>query len=321
MAFMQMEPANQTFRALIGNGGKFHIPRFQRDYAWSQQQWEDLWADIETLAAGDSHYMGYVVLQRKEVNDFEVIDGQQRLITLSLVALAAIKNIQKLVDAGTEPAQNAERVKVLTTQFVGAKDPVSLRVTSKLSLNRNNSTNFKSICSSLEAKNRRGLTSTNALLNSAFNFFTEKNMGDSGADIARFIEGVASAMVFTTIVVNDEIDAYKVFETLNARGVQLSTPDLLKNYIFSVVAKNDDVTDLELDDIDERWTSIVEQLGEGNFTDFVKYHYSFQHPRVAKKDMFSAIRKVVVTKESAYAYLLSLSDYSSVYAALLNSND
>ena len=40
MAFMLMEPTNQTFRELIGNGVKYRVPRFQRDYAWEKEQWE-----------------------------------------------------------------------------------------------------------------------------------------------------------------------------------------------------------------------------------------------------------------------------------------
>jgi len=84
MAFMLMEPTNQTFQELISNGIKYQVPRFQRDYAWDSEQWEDLWSDIQTIADEQYHYMGYIVLQRKSHHDFEVIDGQQRLITLSL---------------------------------------------------------------------------------------------------------------------------------------------------------------------------------------------------------------------------------------------
>jgi len=56
-----------------------------------------LWADIETLKDEHYHYMGYIVLQRKSQHDFEIIDGQQRLITLSIVVLAAMKNIEFLI--------------------------------------------------------------------------------------------------------------------------------------------------------------------------------------------------------------------------------
>ncbi len=318
---MLMEPTNQTFQELVSNGVKYQVPRFQRDYAWNQEQWEDLWADAETIKEEQYHYMGYIVLQRKSQHDFEVIDGQQRLITLTLVMLAAMKSIQLLAEDGIEIEENKERLRVLTERYIGAKNPISLQVDSKLSLNRNNSANFKVICSALEPPNRRGQTNTNKLLNKCFKFFKAKKMGNTGQEIAEFIETISSGMLFTRIVVQDEFNAYKVFETLNARGVQLSTPDLLKNYIFSVVARHDYVSDQDLNDLDESWSDIVSQLGESNFTDFIRYHHNFQATLVTKKDLFSSIRKLINTPEKAYIYLRSLAQYAPLYASLLSPYD
>jgi len=174
---MLMEPSNQTFQEILGNGVKYTVPRFQRDYAWDQEQWEDLWADIETLNEEHFHYIGYIVLQRKGKHDFEIVDGQQRLVTLSLLVLAGIQKINQLVNQGVEASENSERVQVLRDRFIGAKNPISLSVDSKLSLNRNNGTNYKSICSNLDAPNRRGLTVSNRLLNKAFTFFLRQRYG------------------------------------------------------------------------------------------------------------------------------------------------
>ena len=54
--FMLMAPVNQTFSELFANGLKYVIPRFQRDYAWDQEQWEDLWLDIEALEEEMHHF-------------------------------------------------------------------------------------------------------------------------------------------------------------------------------------------------------------------------------------------------------------------------
>ena len=322
--FMMMEPTNQTFQELIGNGFKYTVPRFQRDYAWEDQQWEELWADIESLPQEHYHYMGYIVVQRKGQHDFEIIDGQQRLVTLSLIILAAMNQIKKLAEQTKDEKEredNLERLKLLTDRFIGAKNPVSLRVDNKLSLNRNNGSCFKSICSNLEAPNRRGMPLTNKLLSKAFEFFLKKEMGGTGYEIAQFIEKLTSGMVFTKIVVQDDLNAYKVFETLNARGVQLSTPDLLKNYIFSVVTRNDDIPDPELEDLDARWSGIIDQLGENNFTEFVRYHHNFQNKLTTKKALFASIREQYTTPTAAYSYLDSLEVYAPIYASLLNPYD
>jgi len=321
MSFISMEPTNQTFQEMMSNGVKYQIPRFQRDYAWGQEQWEDLWGDIENLPKERYHYMGYVVLQRKDQHEYVIIDGQQRLVTLSLVILAAMHKINQLIQTGREVENNQERLGELRRRFIGAKNPISLNVDNKVSLNRNNNTNFRSICSRLAAPNVRGLTATNKLLNKGFEFFSKKESGETGEEIASFVEQVSSGMVFTKIVVQDDLNAYKVFETLNARGVQLSTPDLLKNYLFSVVTKEEDLPDPELDELDSNWGQVVSQLGEADFTDFIRYHHNFQKNLVTKKDLFSSIRNLAATPKTAYQYLTSLRDYAPLYASLNNPDD
>lgn len=52
------------FGSLIGNGRKYIVPKFQRDYSWDVEQWDDLWQDIERMIDDKTdHYMGYLVLQ------------------------------------------------------------------------------------------------------------------------------------------------------------------------------------------------------------------------------------------------------------------
>ena len=320
--FMLMEPKNENFNELIGGTNKYIVPRFQRDYAWEMEQWEDLWSDITSLDEEGFHYMGYIVLQQKEQYQFEVIDGQQRLVTLSIIILAAMKAIKVMIDkGGEEEEENKERLLEITKRFVGSKNFVSLKVISKLELNRNNKIFFQRICSDLEAPNQRGTSATNKLIRKCFDFFNKKTFGKTGAEIAQFIESFSSSMVFTKIIVQDDLNAYKVFETLNARGVQLSTPDLLKNYIFSIVTKNENLLEDELNDLDEQWTEIIIQLGENNVSDFVRYHYNSYQKMVTKKELFSSLRKINQTPEEAYKYLRSLIDLAPIYASLINPSD
>ena len=319
--FMVAEPINQSFQELIGNGTKYSVPRFQRDYAWDQEQWEDLWSDIESLGEEKVHYMGYIVLQKKGAHDFEIIDGQQRIVTLSLLILSAMRQIDDLTKNNKDVDNNKERLEVLRNQFIGFKNPVTLQSSNKIALNRNNGQFFRSIITDLNPQNRRGQTQTNKLLLKAFTFFLNKKMGESGEEIAQFIEDLTTGMMFTKIVVNDELNAYKVFETLNARGVQLSTPDLLKNFLFSIITKQDNVEESHLDELDESWAVIVQQLGESNFTDFVRYHYNMQQKLVTKNNLFGSVRKLADESKTAYEYLASLTRYAPIYASLLNPHD
>ncbi|MBG2915791.1 DUF262 domain-containing protein [Proteus terrae] len=319
--FMLMEPKNENFHELIGGSSKYLVPRFQRDYAWDIEQWEDLWNDIDSLDEEGFHYMGYIVLQQKEQYQYDVIDGQQRLITLSLIVLAAMKAIKDMIDRGEDETDNKERLDEITKHFIGTKNLVSLKVVSKLALNRNNNQFFQKICSNIDIPNQRGITSTNKLIRKCFDFFSKKHFGNTGAEIAQFIIDFSSSIVFTKIIVQDDLNAYKVFETLNARGVQLSTPDLLKNYLFSIVTKDDKIQEQELNDLDEQWSEIIVQLGESNVSDFVRYHHNSHRKMVTKKELFSTIRKAVTTPAEAYQYLTTLIEYAPIYASLINPSD
>lgn len=105
------DTTSATYRQLLGNGLTYEIPKFQRDYSWSVEQWDDLWQDIQGLLSGhdDGHYMGYLVLQTTNNKLHQVIDGQQRLTTLSIVILAVLKCLQDLVDSGTDGDKNQRR--------------------------------------------------------------------------------------------------------------------------------------------------------------------------------------------------------------------
>lgn len=319
--FMLMEPKNENFNELIGGSSKYIVPRFQRDYAWDIEQWEDLWSDINGLDEEGFHYMGYIVLQQKEQYQYEVIDGQQRLVTLSIIVLAAMQAIKNMIAKGEEEDENKERLDEITKRFVGNKNFVSLKVISKLELNRNNNRYFQRVCSDLDAPNTRGITSTNKLIRKCFEFFSKHRFGDTGADIAQFIANFSSCMVFTKIIVQDDLNAYKVFETLNARGVQLSTPDLLKNYLFSIVTKNDELVQEDLNELDEQWSELIGQLGESNVSDFIRYHHNSSRKMVTKKNLFTAMRKVVEAPNEAYLYLKSLIEFAPIYASLINPSD
>ncbi|SMM99618.1 RloF [uncultured Candidatus Thioglobus sp.] len=323
MSFLAMEPSNQTFKNLMGNGVKYNVPRFQRDYSWSQEQWEDLWEDIENLDE-EEHYMGYIVLQRDEnnKNELSIIDGQQRLITLSLLVLAAMKKLQGLIDNKDEESSNNQtRLEEMRRDFIGKLNPGILTPYNKLILNRNNNFKFKHITENLEFLLNRNLTKTNKLISDCFKFFHTKITKNSGIDIVNFIEQTADAMLFTKIIVNNSLNAYKVFETLNARGVQLSTPDLLKNYLFSQVVSSSAIDDDDLDDMDEKWSLIISELGEENFTDFVRYYHNTNYSLVTKKKLFASIRSKIQQTQKAQNYLQNLSKYSPIYAALNNPED
>jgi len=91
MSSILLETKTITFGDLLGNGKKYKVPPFQRDYSWREDNWEELWWDIRDLEAEESvHYLGSIVLQKNSEKEYIIIDGQQRIITLSLIVISVI---------------------------------------------------------------------------------------------------------------------------------------------------------------------------------------------------------------------------------------
>ena len=241
---MNFNTANSTFRQLMGNGMSYRVPLFQRDYSWGGDEWDDLWQDLVALFGEDpepAHYMGYLVLQSADTRAFDIIDGQQRMTTLSLLMLAAVAHLTDLAVPADPADPQRRRAEQLRSNYIGYLDPVSLVPRSKLTLNRHNDRFYQNYLVPLESLPQRGLNASEHLLRRAFLWFRERikdRSGDDGESVARFVDVAVDKLFFTIITVTDELNAFKVFETLNACGVRLSATDLLKNYLFSVVSRD-----------------------------------------------------------------------------------
>lgn len=325
MAATNFKTENNTFRKLIGNGLTYRIPRFQRDYSWANDEWEDLWMDLLGTLKEDgesAHYMGYLVLQSADDKTFDVIDGQQRLTTISIIVLAILKNIQRLINAGNDAEPNTRRMDQIRQTYVGYLDPVTLVARPKLTLNRNNNTYFQTYLVPLGHLPQRGFRASEHSLRKAFEWFDKRiaeylkgSTGDEGMRLAKLVEDISDRLFFTVITVTDELNAYKVFETLNARGVRLSATDLLKNYLFSVLDRGGE-TDHELRNLEDRWEAIVGRLQSENFPDFLRVHWNSRRSFARQADLFKTIRTQVSTAEAVFQLLRNMEEDLDTYLAL-----
>ena len=328
MAATNFKTENNTFRKLIGNGLTYRIPRFQRDYSWTDEEWEDLWLDLMgTLQPGGepAHYMGYLVLQSSDDKTFEVIDGQQRLTTVSIIALAVLKNLQRLIDAGNEADANKRRMEQIRQTYIGYLDPVTLVARPKLTLNRNNNSYYQDYLVPLGHLPQRGFRASEHLLRKAFEWFDrrvadflKKSTGSEGMRLAQFVEDLSDRLFFTVITVTDELNAYKVFETLNARGVRLSATDLLKNYLFSVLDRSGSGghDDHELRNLEDRWETMVGRLGAESFPDFLRVHWNSRRSFARQAELFKTIRGQVRSREEVFQLLREMEQDLDAYLAL-----
>ncbi len=325
MSATNFNTKNDNFRKLMGNGLVYRVPRFQRDYSWTEEEWEDLWVDIQgTISTGGepAHYMGYLVLQTKDDKTFDVIDGQQRLTTLSLIVLAILKNLTRLIDSGQDPDRNRQRMNQIRQTYIGFLDPVTLVPRSKLTLNRNNDHYYQTYLVPLEHLPVRGFRSSEHSLRKAFEWFDRrlqdqivKPSTEPGVSLAEFVESMSDKLFFTVITVTDELNAYKVFETLNARGVRLSATDLLKNYLFSVLHRENQ-HEHEMVTLETRWEKMVGRLGSESFPDFLRVHWNSRNSFVRQTELFKTVRGHIGSRDGVFELIRRMEEDVDTYMAL-----
>ncbi|BAC88758.1 DUF262 domain-containing protein [Gloeobacter violaceus] len=311
-----------NFLELLGNGRFYRVPPYQRDYSWSEEQWEDLWNDIQELRdkRDDSHYMGALVVEGKTDREFLIIDGQQRLATLSILALVVIAKLREMADREVDPEGNRERASGLRNRFVGEKDPASLIESSKLFLNETDNAFYQDYLVQLKKPlNPRGLCNSNKLLWDCFQYFSSQinkvpEFDSKGNVLAELLsETIARQLMFILITVDNELNAYTVFETLNARGLELSSTDLLKNYLFSRIKVSGDLEALQ-----RRWRSLIATVQQERFPEFLRYHLQCDKPKVRSQRLFKLVRGEVKTAEGVFALMDNLEKRAELFSAILD---
>ncbi|WP_219031279.1 DUF262 domain-containing protein [Helicobacter pylori] len=248
--------------------GVFEIPSYQRGYAWQMRQLKDFWNDLEHVSKlGDKfHYMHSLTLRELENefenSAFEIIDGQQRLAT-SLILLGLLaKTIQN-----KDPKYSLINLEpILSYKYYGLSEAFRAITEEEKDLEAFKKTSFY-------AKN----------LIKAYEFFKEKISDTPIEALEKMFDALIKKMLFSVVGLNDNrIDPFSSFETINNRGKDLSTLELLKNRLHFVAHKICDGKKLEKlqQEINDTYTLIYHDLRqfedahlEGFLKHFVAYYY------------------------------------------------
>lgn len=313
------DTSTRHYRELIGNGSIYEVPKFQRDYSWNEEQWDDLWLDIFQLIEHkeQEHYMGYLVLQTDDTRHYYIVDGQQRFTTLSLLVLAVLQRLKELVETDIDAINNQLRIDTLRSTYIGSLDPVTLVPINKLLLNRNNNTYYRDYLVPLSDLRFGSKNTSQRKMRDCFLFFHKKIKAyyKTGEELSSFLNFFTDKLFFTVIMVTNDINAATVFETLNARGVQLSSADLLKNYLFSVVDRErPDTNDLNI--MEEMWHVIIGTLGKKRIEDFLHYYWNSTHKTVRKNQLYKTIKKGIHTTKQVFDLLKALKENAELYVAI-----
>ena len=297
---------------------QYRVPTYQRDFAWTNDELETLWDDIISgINNGKREYfIGAIVTSRTdESKKWDIVDGQQRLAALSMIFSAIGKAWSIRGDTTREG--------LAKKWIIGDVDIRTLEPTPKLTLNANNDWFYQSCVIKGENGQKhenKVLTDSNKLILSGYTRIKElleawlaqepSSMKENLINLSEFISDSIYAILIET---GDESDAYITFETLNGRGVDLATADLVKNLLFSKAGGN-----LEKFKID--WAEITHIIGSSDLTQFIRYFWNAYYNVVQEKELYKDIRNTV--KEPSHAKLLieRLRRVATYYEALANAN-
>ena len=265
----------------------YAIPRYQREYTWKLEQWEALFDDIEENDPG--YFLGSIICinhtaDALAIQRLEVVDGQQRLTTLSLL-FAALYQTLKAHDQALDEEQRVELVN-LKRKLVLKKGDAELRVVPQIQ-NRNLD-DYRAVLADVGvigsvdtppyAGNRRVFK--------AFRYFQSRieamldGKGDRLGSIMAFLDKVSQASL-VKIEVASHADAYILFESLNNRGVPLTAIDLIKNKLLARLEVDDPG---KVDRHFDVWKKLLEDLGD----DYAVQERFFRHYYNAFKDRLNA---------------------------------
>ncbi|WP_139531811.1 DUF262 domain-containing protein [Helicobacter pylori] len=252
--------------------GVFEIPSYQRGYAWQEEQLKDFWNDLEHVSKlGDKfHYMHSLTLREleNELEDsvFEIIDGQQRLAT-SLILLGLLAKITQNKD----PKYSLINLEpILSYKYYGLSEAFRAITEEEKDL--------KAFKTSFYAKN----------LIDAYAFFQEKISDTPIEVLEKMFDALIKKMLFSVVELNDDrIDPFSSFETINNRGKDLSTLELLKNRLHFVAHKICDEEDLEnlQNEINDTYTRIyhdLRQFEDAHLESFLKHFVAYYYGENSK---------------------------------------
>lgn len=224
-----MDAQKATLFQLVDGNKQFRIPIYQRAYSWKQEQCSRLLDDVMTIAVaapGPSHFLGSVVyvadgnFMAAGVNSLLVIDGQQRLTTLSLMLLA----LRKIASNGTDIGATAKKIGNLYL-FNGNEDETSDEYI-KLRLTRADKETYRKICLDIplgpEDDNR---------IQANYRFFL--GAFESGrADPAEAYKGIQRMQLVYIALELGRDNPQLIFESMNSTGLDLAQADLIRNFVL-----------------------------------------------------------------------------------------
>ncbi|PRD56030.1 DUF262 domain-containing protein [Sphingobacterium gobiense] len=315
-----------SFHELFSQTTQIKIPLFQREYVWTEKQFNRMVEEIDVIINGEdtNRFLGAIIAVRRHANPaepqpYEIVDGQQRLSTLYLFVLAAayiaarnkhddyargIINTNLIID-WWQSGTNTKLVPSFAdrNQFIQAYQQL---------INTGNLSDWLGTKVKLPEKsgNEKGryISQFNRIKS-----FLQKRYNENGiGHLQDIITTAQTKLTFVFILLKDPATATTVFEGLNDPGIPIGIGDLVRNEVFSKISDNADYAHTIHRDV---WIPFREKLGEH----FDKYFFPYaiiREPNINNADLFRGLRKIWGNTSNPENIIDTLEEYSTPYLAI-----
>lgn len=301
---MEISTTPLTISQLFNTSDQYFIPSYQRRYAWTEDEQKALFDDIDNIN-NNNHLFGMIVCIYKPTNDngihkLELVDGQQRLTTIILLLLA-IKNIFSNSDSDSEKYDSYE-----INNLIYCRD-------------NNNNKESKMILVNLDMDNYNNLlngrfddnSGKNNLLN-AYRYFESLLVNFDIKRLRNFKNNLLHKTKIIKLQATAAGDAYKLFETINNRGLKLTPTDLIKNFILGHASIINEDTNKE---VEKLWSRLIQNLDEIDTDDFFRqYMCMILKNKVTINKLVDEFRKYYIKQVEGAENIFSSYRATKVYA-------
>lgn len=306
---MSSAPIQQDLKTLLSIGKPYAIPNYQRHFTWGTEQAAELLEDIESSETDSPNFMGTMIFEDiSSADSLKVVDGQQRLTTLTLLLIGIRNRAASLVASSPQAATMVGSI----SRYIVFSDPISgdangFRITPSKKIeaifNHMAGPAWDTLDDERKFPERLlgvGIKRQIKKVRPIYELFSNRLSQLNFESLKEIAKKVLDSYFYVFRVTSAE-ESMRLFERINARGLRLEVSDLIKTELFSQ----------GIPDIEEQWNAVEDVAGD-NPTRLLKHFYYTQGGHVSKKNLFKQMKRLPIDPTTR---LKRICDFSRFYKA------